>query len=61
MRFIKSYQYIRAKAAEEAAAAAKAAEAKAAADGKKNMNLPKLWFYVLLCLLIISFLLTFIA
>lgn len=61
MRFIKSYQYIRAKAAEEAAAAAKAAEAKAAAEGKKNMNLPKLWFYVLLCLLIISFLLTFIA
>ena len=58
VRFIKSYQYIRAKAAEEAAAAAKAAEAKAAAEGKKNMNLPKLW---LLCLLILSFLLTFIA
>lgn len=35
----------RAKAAEEAAAAAKAAEAKAAAEGKQNMNLPKLWFY----------------
>ena len=45
MRFIESYQYIRAKAAEEAAAAAKAAEAKAAAEGKQNMNLPKLWFY----------------
>ena len=57
VRFIESYQYIRAKAAEEAAAA-KAAEAKAAAEGKQNMNLPKIW---LLCLLILSFLLTFIA
>ena len=57
VRFIKSYQYIRAKAAEEAAAA-KAAEAKGGGEGKQNMNLPKIW---LLCLLILSFLLTFIA